>query len=162
MARLFFAILLLAATVIQALILPDLLTVRIIPNLVLVLLLSWSALRGLGEGALWAFAAGILFDAMSLDPMGTNALAFLAVCVLGTWAGRRFFQASIFLPIPITFFATWVFSLFVLIIRATETGGAPLSALGPLILLQALLNSLLVLLVYPVTRLLNRSVARSR
>ena len=88
MARLIFAILVLAATVVQALIFPDVLTIRILPNLVLVLLLSWSALRGLGEAALWAFAAGILFDAMSLDPMGTNALAFLAVCVLGTWAGR--------------------------------------------------------------------------
>lgn len=162
MARLIFAILVLAAAVVQALILPDLLTVRIIPNLVLVFLLTWSAMRGLGEAAIWAFATGIVFDAMSLDPMGTNALAFLAVCVLGTWAGRRFFQASIFLPIPITFVATWIFSLMVLIIRATETGGAPLSALGPLILLQALLNSFLVILVYPVTRLLNRSVTNSR
>lgn len=162
MARLIFATVLLAATVLQALILPDLLTIRILPNLVLVLLLAWSALRGLGEAALWAFAVGILFDAMALDPMGANALAFLAVCALGTWAGRRFFQSSIFLPIPITFLATWVYALIVLIIRATETGGAPLSALGPLILLQALLNSLLVVLVFPVTRLLNRSVTNAR
>jgi rod shape-determining protein MreD len=162
MARLIFAIVILAATVAQALILPEVLTIRILPNLVLVLLLSWAALRGLGEAALWAFAAGILFDAMALDPMGTNALAFLAVCALGTWSGRRFFQSSIFLPIPITFLATWVYALFVLIVRATESGGAPLSALGPLILLQALLNSLLVLLVFPMTRLLNRSVTTTR
>ncbi|MGH2548242.1 MAG: hypothetical protein ACRDHN_02575, partial [Thermomicrobiales bacterium] len=67
------------------------------------------------------------------------------------------FQASIFLPIPIAFIATWVYAIIVLILRTSEGSGAPLSAIGPLILLQALLNSLIVLVVYPITRLLSRS-----
>src|SRR5215218_5310956 len=147
MARLCFAVILLAAMVLQALIYPQLLTIRVFPNLVLVLLLCWSALRGLGEGAIWAVGTGLLFDAIALDPLGTNGLAFLAVVLLGMWAGRRFFQASIFMPIPIV--ATIVYAVIVLIIRAGNGSGIPISALGPLLLLQALLNSLSVLLVYP-------------
>lgn len=162
MARLTFAIMILVAIVLQGLILPDILTVRVLPNLVLVFVLCWSAVRGAGEGALWAFGVGVLFDAIALDPMGTNSLAFLAVCLLGMWAGRRFFQASIFLPIPIAFVATWVYAIIVLILRTTEGAGAPLSAIGPLILLQALLNSMIVLIVYPITRLLSRTPRYAR
>ncbi len=162
MARLFFASILLFAIVTQGLLFPDLLTIRILPNIALVLILCWSASVGAGEGAIWALGTGLLFDALSLDPMGANGIAFLAVALLGASAGRRFFQASIFPPIPITFLATWIYALIVLIIRASESGGAPLSALAPLILLQALLNSLLVVLVYPVTRLLSRSIVSTQ
>lgn len=162
MARLFFASILLFAIVTQGLLFPDLLTIRILPNIALVLILCWSASVGAGEGAIWALGTGLLFDELSLDPMGANGIAFLAVALLGASAGRRFFQASIFPPIPITFLATWIYALIVLIIRASESGGAPLSALAPLILLQALLNSLLVVLVYPVTRLLSRSIVSAQ
>ena len=162
MARLFFASILLFSIVTQGLLFPDLLTIRILPNIALVLILCWSASVGAGEGAIWALGTGLLFDALSLDPMGANGIAFLAVALLGASAGRRFFHASIFPPIPITFLATWIYALIVLIIRASESGGAPLSALAPLILLQALLNSLLVVLVYPVTRLLSRSIVSAQ
>ncbi len=162
MARFIFAILVLVAIVLQGLILPELLSVRVLPNVVLVLVLCWSATRGIGEGAIWAFGIGMIFDALALDPMGTNSLALLAVCLLGMWAGRRFFQASVFLPIPIAFVATWMFALIVLILRTSEGSGAPLTALGPLLFLQALLNSLLVLLIFPITRLLSRSNAYAR
>jgi len=162
MARLCFAVILLAAMVLQALIYPQLLTIRVFPNLVLVLLLCWSALRGLGEGAIWAVGTGLLFDAIALDPLGTNGLAFLAAVPRGMWAGRRFFQASIFMPIPIAIVATIVYAVIVLIIRAGNGSGIPISALGPLLLLQALLNSLSVLLVYPVTRQLNKWVTSPR
>ena len=162
MARLFFASILLFSIVTQGLLFPDLLTIRILPNIALVLILCWSASVGAGEGAIWALGTGLLFDELSLDPMGANGIAFLAVALLGASAGRRFFQASIFPPIPITFLATWIYALIVLIIRASESGGAPLSALAPLILLQALLNSLLVVLVYPVTRLLSRSIVSAQ
>ena len=43
MARLLFAVILLAATVLQALIYPQLFTIRVFPNFVLVFLLCWSA-----------------------------------------------------------------------------------------------------------------------
>ena len=162
MARLFFASILLISIVLQGLLFPDLLTIRILPNVALVLILCWSAMVGAGEGVIWAVGTGLLFDALSLDPMGANGLAFIAVALLGASSGRRFFQASIFPPIPITFIATWMYALILLIIRADASGGAPLSALAPLILLQALLNSLLVVLVYPVTRLLSRNFAGVR
>jgi rod shape-determining protein MreD len=160
MARFLFALILFSAVVLQGLLFPDLLIIRVLPNIVLVLLLCWSASVGAGEGAIWSLFAGLLFDALSLDPLGTNGLAFLAVALLGASSGKRFFQASILPPIPITFIATWIYALIILIIRAGESGGAPLSALAPLILSQALLNSLLVVLIYPLTRLLSRSIAR--
>jgi len=160
MARLSFAFTLLVAIGLQGLLFPDLLTIRVLPNLALVLILCWSASVGAAEGAIWAALTGLFLDALSLDPMGANGIALVAVALLGASSGKRFFQASILPPIPITFIATWFYALIILIIRADATGGAPLTALAPLIFLQALLNSLLVVLIYPLTRTMSRSIAR--
>jgi rod shape-determining protein MreD len=162
MARFTFALMMLTAVILQGLLFPDVLAIRILPNIALVLILCWSASVGAGEGAIWAAMTGLLFDALSLDPMGANGIAFLAVALLGASSGKRFFQASILPPIPIAFVATWFYALIILIIRASDSGGAPLSALAPLIFLQALLNSFLVVPIYPLTRLLSRSIARAK
>ena len=162
MARFSLAMLLVLALLIQGVILPGSASLRILPNLVLVLVLCWAALRGPGEGVIWAALVGLVMDAVGLDPIGANGLALVAVAVLGAAAGQRFFSSSLFLPMPVSFIATFVYGFILLILRAGSGAGVPIGTLFLLLLLQALLNSLMVLIVYPIARKVDARVVERR
>ena len=146
MARPIFALLLVAAALAQATILPVVGPVGILPNLVLVLLLVWSALRGLGEGLLWVFGAGLLLDVLAMDALGTNGLALLAAAVVAGPARRRFFHSGMIFPILLTMLATVACALVMTLLRGLGESAAvlPMGAVLRLAVLQALLNALLV------------------
>lgn len=48
------------------------------PQLLFVVALAWGIERGLEEGLVWAFIAGIFADLFSLAPVGLSSLAFMA------------------------------------------------------------------------------------
>lgn len=52
--------------------------VAVVPQLMFLVALAWGMERGLEEGLVWAFIAGIFTDLFSLAPMGISALAFMA------------------------------------------------------------------------------------
>lgn len=52
--------------------------VGVVPQVLFVLALAWGLERGIEEGLIWAFIAGIFADIFSLAPMGISALAFMA------------------------------------------------------------------------------------
>jgi rod shape-determining protein MreD len=52
------------------------------PDLVLLVVIVWSSLRGAGEGALWGFVAGLILDLFSGGPLGGHALALVGVATL--------------------------------------------------------------------------------
>jgi rod shape-determining protein MreD len=162
MARLTLALIIGALILLQAVILPGIEAFHILPNLVMVLILCWAALRGPGEGAIWAFSVGLVFDAIGLDPIGSNGLALLAVVLLGVAAGQRFFSSSVLLPVPVTIIATFAYGLILLILRAGSGEGIPIGSLFLLLILQALLNSLMVLVLYPIARRVDARVIETR
>lgn len=49
------------------------------PDLMLLIVLCWTIVRGAGEGLIWAFVGGLLTDLLSGGPLGTYILALLAV-----------------------------------------------------------------------------------
>lgn len=156
MARAFFAALLFAAAMAQATVLPTLGPIVIVPNVALVLLLVWCAVRGTAEGLAWAFAAGFLFDLLALDPIGTNALALLPVAVLGIPARRRFFQSGVVVPLVLAMVATVAHAAVLTGLRGLADGGAmPPVSIARLVVLQALLNALLVPPLYLVAGWMN-------
>jgi len=158
MARSLFALLLVASALAQATILPALGPVGVVPNLVLVLLLVWSALRGVVEGLVWIFGVGVLLDVLALDALGTNGLALLVVAVVAGPARRRFFHSGMVLPLLLVMLATVVHALVLTLLRGIEAGGttAPAGAVARLTLLQALLNALLVPPLYVVAGRMDR------
>ena len=161
MARLFFACVLVCVILIQATVLPGLHLIGVLPDLVLVLLLVWSAMRGIGEGVVWVFVAGLLLDVLAMDRLGTNGLALLVVAVLAGQARRRFFHSGMVFPIALAIVATVVHASVLLLLRGSE--GMALSV-GPafrLIFLQALLNSLLVPPLYLLVGWMDRWVVQS-
>ena len=146
MARLFFALLVGVGALAQATILPALGPLGVLPNLVLVLLLIWSAWRGTKEGLLWVFGTGLLLDLLALDALGTNGLALLVTAVLAGPARRRFFHSGMVVPLLLTIGATVVHGLVLMLLRGYQTDGGlmPVTAMLRLTALQALLNALLV------------------
>jgi rod shape-determining protein MreD len=65
--------LLFAAALVQSLLGPSLPLVRGRPDLVLVVVLAWSMLRGSGEGAFVGFLGGVLLDTVAYTPFGVNS-----------------------------------------------------------------------------------------
>lgn len=161
MARLFFAILILFTALVQATILPSLNVLAVLPDTTLVLLLVWSALRGIPEGVAWAFGVGLCIDVIGLDAFGTNGLALLGVAVLGGLARRRFFHSNLIVPIVVAVFATFVHAIVLLLVRSGTGAGLPLDAVMRVIFLQALLNSIFVPPLYLIAGIMDRWVVPS-
>lgn len=64
--------------VIQSSVMPRFAIVGVVPQLLFIVALGWGMLRGLEEGLIWAFIAGVFVDLFSLAPMGISSLAFMA------------------------------------------------------------------------------------
>jgi len=162
MARILYGGLLLVVALAQATVVPAYNPISFQPNVVLVLILVWSALRGLPEGLSWAFAVGIVLDVLAVDPLGTNALALLGVVLLAGLSRRRFFQSSLIFPMALAVVATVLHGVGLLLLRDGAASAIPLSTLLRFILLQALLNAIVVPPLYLVAAAMNRRIAMKR
>ncbi|MCA9964023.1 MAG: rod shape-determining protein MreD [Anaerolineales bacterium] len=63
--------------VLQTAVLPHFPILGQVPVLPFLVALAWGLLRGVNEGAVWAFMAGFWQDMFSIVPLGTHALVFL-------------------------------------------------------------------------------------
>jgi|SRR5215211_1880834 len=162
MARIIFAIGLICAALIQATILPALHIIEVLPDITLVMLLVWSALHGVPEGLICAFALGLFMDILALDTLGTNGLALLGVALLGGLARKRFFHNTLIVPLVLAVAATMVHAVVLLLLRSGEGGGLPISSVFRLIFLQALLNLLFVPPFYIVASRMERRMVIGR
>ena len=155
MARFVFGLLIVTAAFAQATILPALVPMDVLPDVTLVLLFIWSALRGVPEGALWVFGVGLLLDLLALDRLGTNGLALLVVALMAGLARHRLFHSGLVFPILLAIAATIGHGLLLLLLRGISSAG-PVGITPGVILLHALLNALLVPPLYPIARSMDR------
>jgi rod shape-determining protein MreD len=145
MTRPIFGLLLVLAALLQTALLPRWQLLAVTPGLVVVLLLAWSAYRGVAEALIWVFVAGFLLDILGLDRLGANALALLPVALLGGLSRGRFFQSALVFPMVLAVVATFAYVGTLLGLRGLLGEGADASQiLGRVTLLQALMNALLV------------------
>jgi rod shape-determining protein MreD len=145
MGRPIFGLVLVFAALLQTALLPRWQILAVTPGLVVVLLLGWTAQRGVAEGLAWVLGAGILLDVIGLDRLGANALALLPVALLGGLSRGRFFQSALVFPMMLAMLATFLYVGALLGLRGLlGEGGDATQALGRVTLLQALLNALLV------------------
>lgn len=159
MATVVLAISLIVFAFMQATVFPSTQLIGIFPDVTLVIILVWSAVRGVREGLLWAFLVGILLDTLALDPLGANALALLPVVILGAFSGRAFFQSNLIVPILACVAATFLHALVLLLVRSA--GGASISIVPLLriIMLQTVLNVMIVPPIYLIGSLAQRPVS---
>ena len=157
MTRPLFAVFLFIAALLQSTLLPRWQLLVVTPGLVVVLLLAWSAYRGIPEALAWVLVAGLVLDVLALDRLGANALALLPVALLGGLSRGRFFHSALVFPMVLAMAATFLYVGTLLALRGLLGEGGDVSQmLGRVTVLQALLNALLVPPVYGIVGWLQR------
>ncbi len=143
----------------QATVFPNSDLIGIFPDVTLVIILVWSAVRGVRDGLIWAFLVGILLDTLALDPLGANALALLPVVLLGALSGRAFFQSNLIVPILACVIATFLHALVLLLVRSAGGTSVSFAPLLRIIMLQTILNVMIVPPIYLIGSLAQRPVS---
>ncbi|MCS7261195.1 MAG: rod shape-determining protein MreD [Anaerolineae bacterium] len=127
------------------------------PDLVLLAVISWTALRGATEGWMWAVIGGIGLDLFSNAPFGLSIISLLLVCLFVSMAHSRVHGTSLVLPLLLAFpmsLIYYAFSMFFLILS-----GYPLdwnATLLRIALPASLLNGVTILIFFPLLRALHQ------
>lgn len=122
---------------------PSLSLSGVMPDLMLLVVVSWSLRRGTGEGLLWALGGGLLLDLLSGGPFGVATIS-LALCSVVVGLGEfNISRDSLWLPVVASALATVVYSLVYWAIlqvtgRSLHTVYTLLAVLVPAIILNAL------------------------
>jgi rod shape-determining protein MreD len=152
--------LLAVAALLQSEIGPSLPLLRGRPDLVLVVVLAWSMLRGSGEGAFVGFLGGVLLDSVTYTPFGINASLF---GLLGYFTGLpevNTYRGNLPYFLATTALATLAYhTLYFLILQALGNSMPALIQTYATALPAALLNALLVAPTFLVCRRLVRALA---
>lgn len=156
MTRLIFFLVIATAAIAQAALIPAINVLSIGPNVVLVLILVWSAERGIAEGVIWTLPVGILLDLLALDPLGSNALALIPVAIVGGLARRRLLQSGVIIPMVLVVAATIVHQAIGAVVSSATGSSYSLGVTVRLSLLTALLNVAVVPVLYVGIALLGR------
>lgn len=95
----------------QFTVLPYLKVGGLTPQMLFLVVVAWTLLRGVGEGCVWAFCAGISLDLFSLTPLGATAFSFIIVVLVISFL-RQIFPAKFFaLPIVFAALGTFIYLL---------------------------------------------------
>ena len=130
------------------------------PDLVLVVVLAWSMLRGSGEGAFVGFLGGLLLDSVTYTQFGINTALFglIGYCIGLPEVNAYRGNLPYFLGIAIV--ATVAYhSLYFLVLQALGNLMPPLIETYTAAFPAALLNALLVLPTFVLCRRLVRALA---
>ncbi|MGI5835881.1 MAG: rod shape-determining protein MreD [Chloroflexota bacterium] len=128
------------------------------PDLVLLVVVTHSVVRGVEEGALAGLIGGLMVDCLSTVPFGAATFA-MGVLGLATGLGEdNIFRANVIIPLVAVFLATIFYHSFLLL--SLQGGGWRVEWLGTLALQtvpSALLNALLAPMAIPVIRRITAS-----
>lgn len=142
----------LLVAILQTSLMPYLSLAGVKPDLMLLVVISWVAVNGRGEGLFWAFIGGLCLDLFSGLPFGASALALLVSSLL---AG----PGNLGLPWPgvAVFLATISYDLIIMALLQI-TGWEVIwgASLIKIVLPSALLNALLAWPIYWALRWLHR------
>jgi rod shape-determining protein MreD len=147
--------------VLQTAVLPHFPILGQVPLLPFLVALSWGLLRGVNEGAVWAFMAGFWQDMFSIVPMGTHALVFL-VAITAVLLIQQLFPISQFL-LPALFAAIATLIYLILHTLLLRILGFPLTVTAATYLLPViLLHALGILPIYWFMNQINRRLSPRR
>ena len=156
MSRVLFALLLVAAALVQATFFQAIEGVEVIPNIALVLLLVWSTSHSVEEGLIWAFALGLWFDMLTLDPLGIHAIPLMLVALAGWVVRGRFFRSGAILPIAAVIAVTIGAGFLDLMLDLLRGERVLFVGQMRILLVMAFLNALFVPFIYLVVLIIER------
>ncbi len=140
---------------------PHLAIMDVKPDLVLLMVISWSLLRGAQEGVIWALVGGMGLDLVSGAPFGTSTVILVALSLLAGLGELSVFRTRIALPLIATLIATLAYDLFFLLLLYAEGRSiAWTDSLTKVVLPSTLVNVLLSPFVYKALYWLDRKTGR--
>ncbi len=152
-----------AAALLQSTVLPPLHISGVRPSLVLLLVVSWSIVRGGVEGTWWGFIGGLALDLLSGGPWGVSTLALTLVGLLAGLAEVNLSRGNILFPTAMIGGASLLYDLLCLtLLSLAGWRMALLDTFLVAILPTAILNVLLSFVVFPLVLGLNRLVGGGR
>ena len=152
--------LLAVAALLQSVLGPSLPVVRGRPDLVLVVVLAWSMLRGSGEGALVGFIGGVLLDSATYTPFGINASLLGLAGYLSGLPEVNTYRGNLPYFLGITAIVTFIYhTAYFLVLQALGNSMPPLIETYATAAPAALLNAVLVAPTFVVCRRLVRALA---
>jgi rod shape-determining protein MreD len=143
-----------AATLAQAAIVPQFSIFGVQPNLLIVVLVAWMTVRGKQETLPLIVIAGVLQGLLDSQPLGLAMLALAPLIVMTEVREWKLVESDLLPAIVLTVLATWAYEG-VMLISLAVTGGQVdwLSSLFDVLLPAAIANALLLLPVYAIMRL---------
>jgi rod shape-determining protein MreD len=142
-------VLLLLAATLQSSVLPRFGILGVHLDLVLLLIMVWSVLRGFDEALVWGLAGGVLVDLYSAGPFGVNVLALGVVAILAAVAGTTLRQARGLVLLAYSPFGTIVYQLITLFVLQNLDWRVDWPSMVALVVLpSAVLNTIFAPLVY--------------
>ena len=145
----------------QATAMPHVTIMGVKPDLVLLMVISWSLLRGAQEGMIWALIGGIGLDLLSGAPFGTFTVILVILSLLAGLGELSVFRTHLALPLVATLIATLAYDLFFLLLLQMK--GASIAwadSLIKVVLPSTLFNVSLSPLVYKALYWLHRKTGR--
>jgi rod shape-determining protein MreD len=149
--------LLIGAVLLQATLSPYIRINGIQPDLVFILVVGWIILRGSGDGLTWALVGGLCLDFVSAAPFGVFTVTMLVVALTANISHGRIFGGSLVLPLSLTFPLSLLFNTLALLLL--NILGRPViwvDAFSHVLLPAALVNTAVMLMIFPLLYLLNR------
>ena len=150
---------LLIVAVLQTSVMPSIALSGVIPDLMLLVVVSWSLLRGSRASLLWALGGGLLLDLLSGGPFGAATLS-LTLSSLVTGLGEfNVFRDSLWLPLVASILATVAYDLAYVVILQVSGRSLPLVASLPQVIIPGMiLNALVMYPTYGAMRWLHQRV----
>lgn len=131
------------------------------PDLILLIVISWSLLRGGREGLIWGFVGGLCLDLLSGGPLGASAIALMVVSLLSGQGETNIFKGNLLLPLIIAPLGTLVYyGLLLVILELTGRSLSLLPSSSRVILPAAIVNFIAMPFVYVFMRWLNQRIER--
>ena len=114
------------------------------PDLMLLVVLAWSVVRGMNEGLMWGVIGGLIVDLLSGGPLGATMLALLVVAFMAGEPWGLGIGSPVIRLLLLAFLSVTVYHLVLLTVMAwtgytVDWGWALLRVAGPSALFNALL-----------------------
>lgn len=113
------------------------------PDLMLLVVIAWSLLRGARVGVVWAIGGGLLLDLLSGGPFGTLTVALALASLVAGLGELNVFHGSPWLPLLASAVATVIYDLSQFLVlrllgHSIAWGSGLLQVLAPSLVVNAL------------------------
>lgn len=156
-------LLLIFLALLQVTVIPPLPLLGISLDLVLLIVLSWTMVRGVQEAAIGAFVGGLTLDILSTYPLGSHALILLLLILPLGWLKAPAYRGNLAFPIAGAFLATVLYKVLLLTLSQILGQGTDWGAtLWRIVLPLAMVEATLIPLVYWIIDRVDRRLQRRR